>query len=251
MEITMAQDFILPSKGLVYSPVIDPHVTLRSMTTAEEMKRLSYTDTPYKTMAGIIDDCLITKLPISSYDLCSGDYEFLLHRLRMVTYGPEYKLSAVCPHCGTKSDYSIDLQSLDVHMYDEDLQIEKDLTFSLPMSKKVVSIKMQTPRMLDEVAIRNKEMKRKFPEMKGDASLLILLETIVDKIDGQVLDEAQKEIFLKSLPMLDTNYIIKKAEKANAKIGIDPVVEDTCVACGQQFSFSFRFTSEFFGPTID
>ena len=79
MITTIQEDFSLPSKGLMYTTKFDPHIKLRSMTVADEMKRLQATERPYKVMTEIIDDCLVDKLPISSYDMCLGDYQFLLH----------------------------------------------------------------------------------------------------------------------------------------------------------------------------
>ena len=58
---TIFESFTLPSKGLIYNKEIDPHVTLRSMTTMEEMKRLSPSDTPYKVMSDIIEACMQEK----------------------------------------------------------------------------------------------------------------------------------------------------------------------------------------------
>ena len=89
-NITIQEEYSLPSKGMLYGKSFDPLVKLRSMTVAEEMKRLTATDYPYKNMSEIIDDCIINKLPISTYDMCLGDYQYLLHRLRVVTSGPDY-----------------------------------------------------------------------------------------------------------------------------------------------------------------
>ena len=60
-ESTIWEGFTLPSKGLVYSKPINPNVELRSMTTAEEMERLSPSETPYKVMSSIIEKCMKEK----------------------------------------------------------------------------------------------------------------------------------------------------------------------------------------------
>ena len=44
---------------------------------------------------------------------------------------------------------------------------------------------MQSPRILDEITVRAKELKRKSPEMVGDPAFLITLEEIIDTIDGK------------------------------------------------------------------
>ena len=80
-DYTIAERYTLPSHGLLYDKEINPEIKLRSMTVRDEMKRLSpVTDgTIYRNMAEIIDSCLVEKPGISAYDLCVGDYQFLLH----------------------------------------------------------------------------------------------------------------------------------------------------------------------------
>ena len=74
-DYTIAEEYKLPSEGKIYSVPFDPKVKLRSMTVQEEMKRQSAGGNA--TLCEIIDDCLITKLPISCYDLAIPDYEYL------------------------------------------------------------------------------------------------------------------------------------------------------------------------------
>ena len=99
-DYTIAEDYVLPSLGKVYDKAVNPNVKIRSMTTEEEMKRLGHTDKPRKLLAEIIDDCLIEKPGISSYDLCIGDFQYLMHKLRIVTYGSDYLMQTRCPLCG-------------------------------------------------------------------------------------------------------------------------------------------------------
>ena len=78
-DYTLTGTYTLPSLGKVYGDKkINPEITLRSMTTEEEMKRLNPSDKPYKVMADIIDACMIEKPGISSYDMCIGDYQSVI-----------------------------------------------------------------------------------------------------------------------------------------------------------------------------
>jgi hypothetical protein len=86
-DYTIMEGYELPSKGKIYSDSVNPHVELRSMTARDEMKRLSPSSTPLKTLADIIEGCCIEKPKVHVYDMALGDYEFLLHKLRIVTYG--------------------------------------------------------------------------------------------------------------------------------------------------------------------
>ena len=78
MDYTITGNFILPSKGKIYTPEIDPEVTLRTMTTAEEMKRMSSSDYPYKVMSNIIADCMVNGPDLNPYDMCLGSYSFII-----------------------------------------------------------------------------------------------------------------------------------------------------------------------------
>jgi predicted RNA-binding Zn-ribbon protein involved in translation (DUF1610 family) len=246
---TISESYSLPSKGLIYDKPIDPGFTVRSMTTAEEMKRLSPTETPYKVMSEIIEDCLVKKLDIPVYDLCIGDYQFLLHKLRIVTYGPDYKMAIQCPNCGEVTVSKISLDSLNVQEYDNSIQGLNTLT--LPQSGKRVELKIQTPRIIEEIMIKTKELKKKMKDTIIDPSLLVTLQHIIKTVDGQVLNVASLETFVRKLPMKDANILLQAAKKLNEKVGLDTEVVAKCGSCGYDVVTTFRPTSEFFGPTID
>lgn len=246
MESSIFETFTLPSKGLVYDTPIDPTVTLRSMTTMDELLRCSPTDTPYKVMSDIIESCMKDKPKIHVYDMCLGDYQFLLHKIRIVTYGSDYKMMVTCPNCQEFVEVNADLDSLDVIEYDESYEELKQIT--LPVSNRLINLKYQTPRDLDTIERKNKEMKRKL-KTSVDYSLLYTVISLIKKVDGQTFNSIQLEEFVKQLPMKDVNYLIAQADKLNKKVGLDTDVEVVCNQCGFKMVVPFRITSEFFGPT--
>lgn len=246
--VSIGETFVLPSKGLLYAEKFDPHVTLRSMTTEEEMRRLSPSGTEYKNMADAIQKCLETKLPIDVYDMCLGDYQFLLHKLRIVTYGSEYKMSMQCPHCGEVVQSTIDLNDLDVVEFDEKTFGSMELT--LPVTKKTITLTLQTPRILDSITEKAKELKRKTKEQGVNYTILFATMSFIAKVDGERLDEIQLEKFVRKLPMKDVYAIIQKGDELNRKVGLDTMVLAKCPECGYESVVTFRIQPEFFGPTI-
>lgn len=246
---TIAESYVLPSRGLIYDEPVKAEVKIRSMTTEEEMRRLAPSDTPYKVMCDIIEDCLLEKPGISVYDMCLGDYQFLLHKLRVVTYGPEYKMMVQCPNCGESFETKISLDDLQEIEYDEKLNELKRIF--LPQSKKEVKIRFQTPRSLDDIAVRTKEMKRKIKTLGYDPGLVLTLESLIDTVDNQKLQPIALETFIRKLPMRDVNLIIQTADKLNRGVGLDSAVEVQCGSCGYNAVTTFRITPEFFGPSID
>lgn len=250
MNYSITEEYTLPSEGKVYTQKINPIVKLRSMTTEEEMKRLAPSERQYKNLCDIIDACIVEPIGISAYDMCIADYQFLLHKLRVVTYGSEYRITSNCPYCSTVNEHTINLNELNVVECDlEDLS--KFMEIDLPKTGKHVRITLQTPRMIDEVNIKNKELKKKSKGAASDATLVYTLVSLINTIDGQYLDPIKKEEFIRNLPMMDTNYIIKHAQKLVESFGIDPRIESICGLCGLDYTGSFRFNSEFFGPSID
>lgn len=250
MAVTIKEDFELPSKGLIYGKKFDPHFTLRSMTVEDEMKRLSPSDTPYKMMSDIIEDCMESKFPIHVYDLCIGDYTYMLHKLRIVTYGADYHIRTVCPNCGNiDNDCIIDLDELKVNKYDKSIESLREVL--LPVTGYSVKLKFQTPRDLDRISQKAKEMKEQFPDMVGDPIYLLTLQSMIETIDGEDINPLTILETLKKLPMKDTNILSKTATKLNRKVGIDAIIDTKCKKCGNSIKSTFLYTSEFFGPGID
>lgn len=249
MDYTLTGSYTLPSLGKVYNVDVNPNVKIRSMTVAEEMKRLNSSDRPYKNLADIIDDCLVDKPGISSYDMCLGDFQYLLHKLRVVTYGTKYKLSSKCPHCGFDNVGEIDLNEMSVSSYTD--EVEKYFDIELPVSKNRVRLRMQTPRMLDDINVRVKEITSKRKSSSKDSAFLLNIESVIDTVDGSKLDVFKKSDFVKQLPMADINYILASMNKINELIGLDMTLSATCDFCGLDYDSPFRITPEFFRPSID
>lgn len=247
---TIAEGYELPSKGLIYDTKISAHVELRSMTARDEMKRLNPSTTQFKNLADIIEGCLLEKPAVHVYDMALGDYEYLLHKLRVVTYGPKYKMLITCPHCGQIVDVTMDLDELKVKEFDS-AKFNEAKTFKLPKSGHTISLKFQTPRMLDEIDGKVRELKRKFKDAEIDFNLLVLLEQVIDTIDGTPLDPMKAEGFINKLPALDIIKIQNNLDALNACVGLDTKTVVACSnpECGGDIQTSFRFGQEFFRPS--
>ena len=249
-NFTIANEYTLPSQGKVYDREMNPNFKLRSMTTIEEMKRLNHSDRPNRNIAEIMDDCVVDRIGISAYDLCLPDFQFMLHKLRIVTYGSDYKLTSNCPWCGSPNINVVNLDDLNIVEFNEDT-FAKYSEFDLPVTGRHVKLRMQTPRILDNIAVKVKEIRKKQPDFQGDPTFLLTLESLIDTIDDRVVEKFKISDFVRKLPMRDTNLILKSAEKLNESFGLDKSIEHTCSVCGLDYTGNFRTTSEFFGPSID
>ena len=254
---TIAERYTLPSHGLLYDSDINPDIKLRSMTVRDEMKRMAPANdgTIYRVLAEVIDDCLVEKPGISSYDMCIGDFQFLMHKLRIVTYGPEYKISCRCPNCGNYDDYIVNLEDLSLDEL-KDFDKDKYLRLELPASKKIVELNYNTPRILDniekEVDRVAKQYKKQNKVMSDvDWHLLYQLVYAIKTVDGQKLSVTQKETFCNNLVGRDYNAIVNALDKLDQKVGLGLMFEVKCNQCGLNMSVPFRLTNEFFRPSSD
>lgn len=238
----------LPSGGEIYDKRMTADIELRSMTARDEMKRLAPSVSQFKILADIIEGCMIEKPAMHVYDLALGDYEYLLHRLRIVTYGDEYKMRLRCPYCGEYFDTTAHLEELQVKEFDKEA-FEAARTITLPKSGSVVTLNFQTPRMLDENEIYVKDMKRRFKDAEVDFNLMANLMSAIDTVDGLHMDVVKLESFINRLPALDMTKILNAIEVLNSSIGLDNSLTVLCSRCGGEVPTSFRFGSEFFRPT--
>lgn len=247
-DYTIMEGYELPSKGKIYAENVNPHVELRSMTARDEMKRLSPSSTPLKTLADIIEGCCIEAPAVHVYDMSLGDYEFLLHKLRIVTYGEDYKVALRCPECGEVIEAITKLDQLGVKEYNED-EIKELQTFTLPKSNRLVTLNFLSPRMVEEMEVKVKDMKRRYKSATIDFDTLVRLLVNIDLIDGEKKSETELENIITNLPALDLQKILNNIDKLNQKIGLDNILYLTCPKCGEEVTTFFRFGPEFFRPS--
>ena len=245
---TISEGMELPSKGLIYKDKVNPFVELRSMTARDEMKRLSPSTAHFKVLADIIEGCMIERPAIHVYDMALGDYEYLLHRLRIITYGDEYKIGLRCSHCGEIIETTAHLEELKIVNFDE-AKFEELASVKLPKKGDVVTLKFQTPRMLDEIEAEIKELKRKFKIADISFDLMVLLKKVIDTVNGEKLNNAQLEHYIDTLPALDMTKIVNTVDEINALVGIENDLRVLCPKCGGEVQTFFRFGPEFFRPT--
>lgn len=248
-KFTIMEGHELPSGGNVYDVPVNPHVELRPMSGREEMQRTSVSTTPLKTIADIIQRCIVSgKLPVDVYDMCMADYEFLLHKLRIITYGPKYNMTVLCPDCGSRHDIEMDLDTLDIIDYDQE-KYDACKNFDLPDSKKKITLRNITPRLEDEIRQKAQEFKKKAKYSGLDTDTLAKLLMVVDKIDDRPLLLEEKFLVITQLTAKDMVCILNKYTALGKCFGIDTRFVVTCPVCEGDFVARFQFGPEFFRPT--
>lgn len=249
-KYTIAEEFELPSKGLIYEKPVKSQVKLRSMTMRDEMKRTSKSDRPNCLLAEIVEGCMVEKPAIPVADMCLGDYEYLVHKLRLVSHGEIYEMTALCPFCGNVEDLKVNLDQEEVKEFDEG-KFKDLLTVKLPKSGKEITLYYQTPRIVDTIKLKAEEARKKAADQSLDYERLIKLQELINTVDGAKLNYIQKENFINNLPANDVVKIEQRIDKINDYIGLKNDIKFKCGKCGEEVLTFFRYTSEFFKPSND
>jgi hypothetical protein len=218
------------------------------MTARDEMKRLSPSSTPLKTLSDIIEGCMVEKPKIHVYDMCIGDYEFLLHKLRIVTYGEKYGLTCKCPECFKTIDAEADLEQMEIQELDLE-SFNKARTFQLPVCGKTITLKIQSPRLMEETEAKVKEMQRKYKSASIDFEILCKMLCNIDTVDGLRLNQYDLENLINDLAAKDMQKILNQIDAMSKQLGIKNLIYITCPLCNSEVATFFRYGPEFFRPT--
>lgn len=247
-DARIVEEFYLPSQGLIYEGIeVDPSGMISSMKAKHEMLRLSVTDGSHKIMAEILDDCLESDLGISAYDLCLGDYQYLLFKLRVVTFGNEYTLRGKCPFCGFEQSTTVDLDALETKEYTE--EYEKLKTVYLPSTEQTITLTYQTPRMLDRIQTKVREYRRRHENTDENPVLLFNIMSCITEVDGEAPNRVFLEDWVKDLPLSDALLIVDNIDSMNNAIGTNLSYPTNCRICGTEYFVPFRVNETFFRPS--
>lgn len=166
--------------------------------------------------------------------------------LRVVTYGPEYQFSAICPYCDAESDYVIDLNKLPVSYADDDFV--EPLTTYLPVCK--ATIEWRLLRGTDEIALRAHKKSRK-GSLTVDPSHLFQFARRLVTVNGKASRNVGDSLkFVKDMHAKD-ELIWQKAIN-DIKIGVEQELDIECknFDCGRRHEISMPMSEDFFRPGL-
>lgn len=153
------------------------------------------------------------------------DIQFLLIKLREITFDETYIMSEECPHCKTKNDMKLDLSALEV--LEGKQEPEKALV--LPKSGEEIEYKDLNYKALK----MHSQDVESFMNSATTSTILMMLERIGE--DGDITADK-----IKSLKAKDTSFIIENAPVRNK---IDTEVITECRNCGEEFSTELEVLS--------
>ena len=236
----------LPSKGLFYPeghPLYNQTVIeIKHMTAKEEDILTSEALLKNELAIDRLLESVIINREIKVGDLLLGDKNAILIATRVTGFGPFYDVTAPCPSCGEKSDYTFDLNELKPQDNElpEGVQVEGHgvFSFELPVSKVRIYVRLLTSR--DEKRIAS------LIGGNGSASPITgLLKSIVvqanEHTDPKLLNK-----FIESMPLPDVKHLRNTYDVI--KPDLDLRFDITCPLCHEEGKVGMPMTAAFFWP---
>lgn len=194
----------LPSKGIPYEGHLGSTVEFRAMTTVEERMRLSG-ENFWSTMVAILNRCKCNT-DFDMKNLVDFDFFAAIVKLRIVSYGSNYKINSRCISCGKEQELNIDLDTVAVTELPDDF-VEPFVIGPLPMSGDVLECRFL--RVFDYIDIHNKvsDWQRKHPKNTLDnPEYTLLMEHAIVSVNGVKLNDIQKHKYVESMIGTDSTY---------------------------------------------
>lgn len=243
-RIAIQEDHNIPGYHL-YGGRVPEKFTLRAMTTVEEKLRLS--SNGFDTIPRLIKACTVSPSDIDIGDLKMFDVQFLMYKLRTVTYGSDYKVSLKCPHCGEDINTVVDLDSISVTPAED---IEEPFTIGpLPVSGDVLECRILTVNDYSDIARESKRIKNKNPNYVGDPEFIQTYIKKITRINGEDVKPYNIQKYVEEMNARDMRYFDTKYSKFADGLGMDTVLTEVCPKCSKDFMYGLPITEEFFRPT--
>jgi len=215
----------LPSRGKAYVES-DGFVQVKPFTFAEERKlrSIKHANQGSKIIKSLFQSCVMGL----DYDsMTMADKNYILFKLREISYGDEYTIAAECPMCESKNSLTLNISQVPVEYAKDDYK--EPIALKLPDSKQ--TLVYVTPRCNDEKFLENMEL------------LTDNLWRFMISI-GKYKDERIKKEFLKSTTVKDVVYFREQLVKGGYGMKSDMSYE--CAGCGEVNETQIPFNESFF-----
>jgi len=246
-RLSIQETHEIPSRGILYDGVPST-LTLRAMDTLDEKRRLS--GVGYPAIADLINGCITDNDTVDARQLKLQDLQFLMYKLRIETYGPDYKLNLMCPNpkCYKTGEFTINLDTLPITYLEDDFS-EPFLIEKLPKSGDIIEARLMS--VSDYISLDN-DVKRtlaKNKDYEGDPEIIIKPTYQIVKVNGEEIPSYKRQTYVEKMHAMDRRFFDCKYLEVFNSFGLDTQMVEICPVCGEEILFDLPVTDEFFRPT--
>lgn len=245
---------LLPSRGALYGhaenepSIPEGRVSLRKWTVQELSFLESQGENVLDRVRRIIDTCVTLPNGFPPEKLLIVDRFAILLAQRVFSVNtPALVYDYRCTFCGqvnykVRGDIVADFNE---KVAADDLV--EPLEVKLPDAGKTVALRFL--RGFDEEAVAKVAKRMRMASNDGnDPSSLLRIGRQIVNVDGETMNEKEKDLFVKGLVVSDLLAIRRVLDAAEP--GIDTTFHPTCKHCGAESEVEMQFSAEFFRPTV-
>lgn len=244
------EEILLPSRNIFYDHdilKIDEKVKIRGLT-VEEQKRLLQSN--QENQEGILNDIVYNSIVypnnMKNTDMFIIDRDYILQKVRQLTYGDEVKQNFACMQCGQQNETVINIDELDVKYFDDDFKLPIVIkTDQILMDNKPVTLSFTLPTI--NANKDNQTLLRYHKKEKNQKSLIIYTTVFscLIQINGEELTVRDKDQIMNLYMQLPQNKISELFKQLNTDYGMENTKQVTCDNCGYTNEVSVM-TQDFF-----
>lgn len=239
----------LPSQGRFY-PEGHPlrgqdSIEIRQMTAKEEDMLTSRTLLKKGVALDRVIASLIIDKSIDPDSLVVGDRNAIIIATRVSGYGNIYETKVSCPNCGTKQDYSFDLNHANIYdgsdARDLGVQTNHDGTFNVSLPHTGVDVRFRLLNGRDEKMFVNGMQSDK--KAKSEKNITRQLAAIVVSLNGDTSMQA-KQYFIENVPSIDSRHL--RLAYRLAAPNVDLTQQFVCGECSHEQEMEVPLSADFF-----
>ena len=239
----------LPSQGRFYSQGHPLHgqdsIEIRQMTAKEEDMLTSRTLLKKGVALDRVISSLIVNKAIDPDSLLVGDRNAIIISTRVSGYGNMYETKVSCPACGTKQDYSFDLNQANIYdgadARELGVKTNDDGTFNISLPRTGVDVQFRLLNGRDEKTFLSGMQSDK--KTKSEKNITRQLAAIVVSLNGDNSMQA-KQYFIDNVPSIDSRHL-RLAYRLSAP-NVDLTQHFQCVECSHEQEMEVPLSADFF-----
>jgi len=239
----------LPSKGLLYKnvtedkDVLNGYIRIYPMTVEEE--EILTTQKFLKTGSAtrmVLQSCIASD--IDARDILMFDSNYLLFRLRQISYGNTYKFKIKCQNQFCEKDFEHSLNISDLQFNELSDDIKEPVVVKLPKSQYTVTFIYPRLAHSEEIFMRNNS-RNKTTDDRDKSKLDDLITTTIEILDknGKLVNPKDWEDFYEALIGMDRAAL---TEKSRLLTGVESIKDVSCPYCGSKYEGGIPIGIEFF-----
>tara|TARA_A100001515_G_scaffold130468_2_gene117716 strand:+ start:294 stop:1127 length:834 start_codon:yes stop_codon:yes gene_type:complete len=239
----------LPSQGKFYPEGHPLHgedsIEIRQMTAKEEDMLTSRTLLKKGVALDRVISSLIVNKSIDPDSLLVGDRNAIIIATRVSGYGNMYETKVSCPNCGTKQDYSFDLNQANIYdgadAKDLGVKTNDDGTFNITLPRTGVDVQFRLLNGRDEKSFLSGMQSDK--KTKDERNITRQLAAIVVSLNGDTSMQA-KQYFIDNVPSIDSRHL-RLAYRLSAP-NVDLTQHFQCIECSHEQEMEVPLSADFF-----